>query len=53
MFNKLGRRFVIVGVFNVKHTAWGARIITLVKGGKLVNVIFESNRDFHLGGKTT
>lgn len=32
IFNKLGKRFIIGGDFNVKHTAWGSRLIMPGKG---------------------
>lgn len=47
IFNKLGPRFIIGGDFNVKHTAWGSRLITPSKGNQLLGAINESNCKYH------
>lgn len=53
LFNKLGPRFIIGGDFNVKHTAWGARIITPVKGKTLLNAINNSHCNVHSAREPT
>lgn len=39
IFNGLGPRFILGGDYNVKHTAWGSRLITPGKGNKLLGSI--------------
>lgn len=47
IFDRLGSRFIIAGDFNVKHTAWGSRLITPKKGRDLLNAIKSSSCEFH------
>lgn len=53
LFNKLGPRFIIGGDFNVKHTAWGARIITPGKGKELLSAINISKCEHHSAREPT
>lgn len=53
IFNRLGPRFIIGGDFNVKHTAWGSRLITPGKGSELLSAINNSNCEFHSSCKPT
>lgn len=46
IFNKLGPRFIIGGDYNIKHTAWGSRLISPGKGNELLSVINENNCDY-------
>jgi len=47
VLKKLGPRFIIGGDYNVKHIAWGARIITPDKGQKLLNAIDSLSCRYH------
>jgi len=51
--NKLGVRFIIGGDFNIKHTAWGSRVITPGKGNELLRVITENKCEFLSSGNPT
>lgn len=42
VFNKLGPRFITGGDYNIKHTAWGSRLISPGKGNALFNAIHEN-----------
>lgn len=42
VFSKLGKRFIMGGDYNIKHTAWGSRLISPGKGNELLNAINES-----------
>ena len=53
VFAKLGPQFVIAGDFNVKHTAWGSRLITPKKGNELLRAINESSSHYHSSRKPT
>lgn len=53
LFTKLGPRFIIGGDFNVKHTAWGSRLITPGKGSELLGAINASNCNYHSGREPT
>ena len=53
IFNKLGPKFILGGDFNVKHTAWGSRLITPIKGNVLLSAINEGKCGFHSSGKPT
>lgn len=47
IFTKIGPRFIIGGDFNVKHTAWGSRLISPGEGNELLGAITESRCEFH------
>ena len=51
IFQKLGQRFIIGGDFNTKHTAWGSRLITPVKGNGLLNAMRTLKCNHHSTGK--
>lgn len=53
VFDKLGDKFILGGDFNVKHTAWGSRLITPTKGKELLTAINEGKCGFHSSGKPT
>ena len=53
MFNKLGPRFIIGGDYNIKHTAWGSRLISPGKGNELLRAINESKCDYLSSGEPT
>lgn len=53
IFKKLGPRFIIGGDFNTKHTAWGSRLITPVKGYGLLNAINKENCNYLSARKPT
>jgi hypothetical protein len=53
VFAKLGPRFIIGGDFNVKHTAWGSRIITPKKGHEMLRAINEASCEYHSSRKPT
>lgn len=53
IFNKLGPRFIIGGDYNVKHTAWGSRLITPGKGKELLSAIEISGCEYHSSRKPT
>lgn len=53
VFAKLGPRFIIGGDFNVKHTAWGSRIITPKKGQEMLRAINEASCEYHSTRKPT
>ena len=53
VFKKLGPRFIIGGDFNVKHTAWGSRLITPGKGVELLSAINTSQCEYHSSQKPT
>jgi hypothetical protein len=41
-YNTLGRRFIVVGDYNAKHTDWGSRFITPI-GGELLKMMERNN----------
>lgn len=47
VFRKLGPRFIIGGDFNVKHTAWGSRLITPGKGKELLSAVNAAKCEVH------
>ena len=47
IFTNFGHRFIIGGDFNVKHTAWGCRLISPGGGNELLGAITESRCEFH------
>jgi len=53
IFNKLGPRFILGGDYNVKHTAWGSRLITPGKGKELLSAIEMSGCEYHSSRKPT
>lgn len=53
IIGKLGPRFIMGGDYNIKHVAWGSRIISPGKGNDLLRVIKENNCDYHSSGKPT
>lgn len=53
IFKTLGPRFIIGDDFNTKHTAWGSRLITPVKGNGLLNAMRTANCNHHSTRKPT
>ena len=51
-FKTLGRRFIVGGDYNAKHTVWGSRLIT-TKGRELLNAINQLKLSFHSTGSPT
>lgn len=53
IFSKLGPRFIFGGDFNVKHTAWGSRLITPKKGNEFLAAITACGCNFYSSRKPT
>lgn len=53
IFKKLEPRFIIGGDYNVKHTAWGSRLISPGKGKELLSAMGSFSCEYHSSGSPT